>query len=83
MQPFELDGNGECIHGGDGVTCPPCQKAHRESKPELVKLWTTAARYAGHCTSCNLGIHPGQLISKWGTDSQDPNARTLHKDCKP
>ena len=83
MQPFELDGNGECPHGGDGVTCPPCQKAHQADKPELKRLWTVKARYSGHCTSCNSGILVGQLISKWGLGEPGERGKVLHKDCRP
>lgn len=69
---------GECVHGGDPHTCPPC---HARRKPAGLTGTgrTTApftAKFDGWC-GCGLPIHVGQRCAKWS------DGRTRHVGCTP
>ena len=74
----ELDENGECEHGGDGVTCPPCVNRRRGTViPEPVKVsYLFVAKFDSTCSECNLPLSRGSW-SKMLTDG-----RAIHYECE-
>lgn len=72
-KPLRLDGTvamhgaGECPHGGDSATCPPCRTvaAPRSVKPKASHGGGFPARFDGQCRGCNLPIFEGDIIVTW------------------
>jgi hypothetical protein len=65
----------ECLHGMNPAWCSHCLA---RSRPPVVPVPGPPflARVDGHCSGCNLPIHPGQVIRRAG-------ARYLHERCEP
>jgi len=78
MDEVQLDENGECEHGGDGVTCPPCVNRRRGTViPEPVKVsYLFVAKFDSTCSECNLPLSRGSW-SKMLTDG-----RAIHYECE-
>jgi len=70
QEQSELDENGECEHGGDGLTCPPCVNRRRGTViPEPVKVsYHFVAMFDGQCRGCDLPIHKGDWVTRWSDD---------------
>ena len=68
---IDLDENGECEHGGDGVTCPPCVNKRRGTVvPEPLKVsYHFVAMHDGQCAGCDLPIHKGDWVARWNDDT--------------
>ena len=73
----ELDENGECEHGGDGVTCPPCVNRRKGTVvPEPVKVsYHFVAMFDSQCRGCDLPISKGSWVTRWSDDT------VKHYDC--
>jgi len=58
----------ECIHGLDERWCSICLRG--TTKPEVVTVVATfRARFDGHCRSCNLPLHAGELATRMSDES--------------
>lgn len=70
--------DGECEHGGDPMTCPPCVRVRLKMTPAIDPNKTSylfAARYDGQCPVCNLPI----AVGEWCAMKQ--SGKTVHYAC--
>ncbi len=47
-------------------TCPVCRPTPKPAEEPAQIGYAFPARFSGHCRSCNLGIHVGQMIRRVG-----------------
>lgn len=78
---------GDCPHGGDYWSCPPCQNTASGHTPaRRLPAWRlirrNPARYPSHCRACNTGIDPGDRAALW-TDGSDGPVTITCPTCHP
>jgi len=68
---LELDEYGECEHGGDGLTCPPCMNKRKGTVvSEQVKVsYHFIAKVDLTCQGCGLPIYRNQWVTRWSNDT--------------
>lgn len=52
--------HGECLHGGDPATCPPCNQPTGRAN----RWYRGHARFPSDCPTCGLPIRVGDAIAR-------------------
>lgn len=72
----------ECEHGGDPVTCSVCRRAAGKDASLAVEVsygQPFTAKFAGFCSSCELGIRQGDSI-RFKTINDE--SQVIHEECE-
>lgn len=64
----------ECMHGLEDYSCVFCKPKQKGQDITIDFNGYVAAKYDGHCNSCNLPIYEGDYITHDGTN-------WVHADC--
>ena len=58
----------DCKHGLPALTCAACRNPYRPPGPPTIEHMFNA-RFAGHCSGCNLPVVVGQRIARMSDET--------------